>query len=295
MRTRVAITGANGYLASLVQRYNADKFEFIRVSRADVDYSKPAEVAKFFSDLDFDLLFHTAANATTADCENDPAGTHLVNCDSAIEIAKVCEERGRRMLFISTEQLFNGKSEPGPFDENVEPNCVTNYGLQKAEVDAWLQANSSDYVTLRLSWMFGMAMPGVKPSPGIVGNVLKAMRSNTPTKFTVNEKRGMTYAQHLADNFAKICELDSGTYHFAAANGSSADDGMSTYECAKLVARKLGYGEADIERLILPNPDRYADRFRDFRLDASRLEGCGIKLGTFEDNVDRCLADFGWA
>lgn len=295
MRTRVAITGANGYLASLVQRYNADKFEFIRVSRADVDYSKPAEVAKFFSDLDFDLLFHTAANATTADCENDPAGTHLVNCDSAIEIAKVCEERGRRMLFISTEQLFNGKSEPGPFGEDVEPNCVTNYGLQKAEVDAWLQANSSDYVTLRLSWMFGMAMPGVKPSPGIVGNVLKAMRSNTPTKFTVNEKRGMTYAQHLADNFAKICELDSGTYHFAAANGSSADDGMSTYECAKLVARKLGYGEADIERLILPNPDRYADRFRDFRLDASRLEGCGIKLGTFEDNVDRCLADFGWA
>lgn len=295
MRTRVAITGANGYLASLVQRYNADRFEFIRVSRADVDYSKPAEVAKFFSDLDFDLLFHTAANATTADCENDPAGTHLVNCDSAIEIANVCEERGRRMLFISTEQLFNGKSEPGPFGEDVEPSCVTNYGLQKAEVDAWLQANSSDYVTLRLSWMFGMAMPGVKPSPGIVGNVLKAMRSNTPTKFTVNEKRCMTYAQHLADNFAKICELDSGTYHFAAANGSSADDGMSTYECAKLVARKLGYGDADIERLILPNPDRYADRFRDFRLDASRLERCGIKLGTFEDNVDRCLADFGWA
>lgn len=295
MRTRVAITGANGYLASLVQRYNADRFEFMRVSRADVDYSKPAEVAKFFSDLDFDLLFHTAANATTADCENDPAGTHLVNCDSAIEIAKVCEERGRRMLFISTEQLFNGKSEPGPFGEDVEPNCVTNYGLQKAEVDAWMQANSSDYVTLRLSWMFGMAMPGVKPSPGIVGNVLKAMRSNTPTKFTVNEKRGMTYAQQLADNFAAICKLESGTYHFAAANGSSADDGMSTYECAKLVARKLGYGEADIERLILPNPDRYADRFRDFRLDASRLEGCGIKLGTFEDNVDRCLADFGWA
>lgn len=295
MRQRIAITGANGYLASLVQRYNAERFEFVRVSRADVDYTKPDEVARFFSDLDFDLLFHTAANATTADCESDPHGTHLVNCDSAIEIAKVCESRGKRMLFISTEQLFNGKSEPGPFGEDVEPNCVTNYGLQKAEVDAWLQANSSDYVTLRLSWMFGMAMPGVKPSPGIVGNVLKAMRSNTPTKFTVNEKRGMTYAQQLADNFAAICELESGTYHFAAANGSNAGDGMSTYECAKLVARKLGYGEADIERLILPNPDRYADRFRDFRLDASRLEGCGIKLGTFEDNVDRCLADFGWA
>ena len=219
MRQRIAITGAHGYLASLVQRYNAERFEFVRVSRADVDYTKPDEVARFFSDLDFDLLFHTAANATTADCESDPHGTHLVNCDSAIEIAKVCESRGKRMLFISTEQLFNGKSEPGPFGEDVEPNCVTNYGQQKAEVDAWLQANSSDYVTLRLSWMFGMAMPGVKPSPGIVGNVLKALRAETPTKFTVNEKRCMTYAQQLADNFGKICELPSGTYHFAAANG----------------------------------------------------------------------------
>lgn len=295
MRQRVAITGANGYLASLVQHYNADRFEFVRVSRTDVDYTRPDQVARFFEDLDFDLLFHTAANATTADCENDPAGTHLVNCDSAIEIAKVCERRGKRMLFISTEQLFNGKSEPGPFAEDVEPKCVTNYGIQKSEVDAWLRENSSDYVTLRLSWMFGMAMPGVRPSPGIVGNVLKALRTQAPTKFTVNEKRCMTYAQQLADNFARICELESGTYHFAAANGTSAGDGMSTYECAKLVARRLGCSAEEIERFILPNPDRYADRFRDFRLDASKLASCGIELGAFEDNVDRCLRDFGWA
>ena len=294
MRQKVAVTGANGYLASLVQRYNSDRFDFVRVSRADVDYSNPSEVSRFFSELDFDVMFHTAANATTADCENDPTGTHLVNCDSAIEIAKVCEARGKRMLFISTEQLFNGKSEPGPFAEDVEPACVTNYGKQKAEVDAWLRENSSDYVTLRLSWMFGMAMPGVRPSPGIVGNVLRAMRTQTATKFTVNEKRCMTYAQQLADNFANICELESGTYHFAAANGTSADDGMSTYECAELVARKLGYSEEEIACYILPNPDRYADRFRDFRLDASKIAGCGIDLGSFEDNVDRCLADFGW-
>lgn len=295
MRQRVAITGANGYLASLVQRYNAAQFEFVRVSRSDIDYAKPHEVARFFESLDFDLLFHTAANATTADCENDPCGTHLVNCDSAIEIAKVCEQRGKRMLFISTEQLFNGKHEPGPFNENDEPCCVTNYGQQKAEVDEWLSSHSSDHVTLRLSWMFGMAMPGVKPSPGIMGNALKALCTGTPTKFTVNEKRCMTYAQQLADNFGKICELESGTYHFAAANGTNTDDGLSTYECARLVAHRLGFSNSEVERLILPNPDRYADRFRDFRLDASKLASQGIELGTFEDNVNRCLRDFGWA
>lgn len=289
---KMVITGANGYLASLVQLFNKDKFEFIRVSRSDVDYNDPAAVAAYFDGLDFDVLFHTAANATTADCENDPVGTHRVNCESAIEIAKVCRAKGRRMIFISTEQLFNGKSEPGPFAEDVEPSCVTAYGQQKAEVDAWMRENMDDYVILRLSWMFGMAMPGIKPSPGIVSNVLAALKNDKPALFTCNEKRCMTYAQHLAGQFDKICELPSGVYNFASSNS------LTTYEAARVIADKLVerglFNPEDAERCILPNKERYADRFRDFRLDNTKTVAAGIELGTLESDVDRCLADFGW-
>ncbi len=289
---RMAITGANGYLASLVQLYNKDSFEFVRVSRADVDYTDLDSVRRFFERLDFDVMFHTAANATTADCENDPSGTHRVNCEAAIEIARICKERGCRMIFISTEQIYNGKSEPGPFAEDVEPASVTNYGIQKAEVDAWMRENLDNYLILRLSWMFGMPLPGIKPSPGIVGNVIKALRTNTPTRFTVNEKRGMTYAQHLANQFPAICALPSGAYNVTSAND------LCTYDAAQLVAGKLvraGIATPEqVERCILPNTERYADRFRDFRLDAAKIKEAGIELGTFESDVDRCLADFGW-
>ena len=150
----------------------------------------------------------------------------------------------------------------------------------------------SDYVILRLSWMFGMALPHVKPSPGIVVNVVRALRTNTPTLFTVNEKRCMTYAQHLADQFAAICELPSGAYNFASSND------LCTYDAARVVAGKLvsaGIATPDaVERCILPNTERYADRFRDFRLDNRKAVAAGIQLGTFEEDVDRCLADFGW-
>lgn len=295
---RVAITGASGYLASLIQIYNGDSFEFVPISRRDVDYLKPESVETYVRDLDFDLMLYMAANATTADCENDPERTHLVNCDSAIAIARACQDLGRRMIFISTEQLYNGKTVPGPFNEGTEPSCVTAYGQQKLEVDTWLRANASNYVTLRLSWMFGLAMPGVHPSPGILGNVLKALRTKTPTKFTVNEKRCMTYAQHLAEQFGAICELPSGTYHFASSNGTSERDGLSTYEAARLIGEKLVESgiarREDVEAYILPNPDRYADRFRDFRLDSSAIQSQGIELGTLESDVDRCLSDFGW-
>lgn len=285
---RIAITGANGYIASLVQLYNGNKFEFVRVSRRDVDYTHPEQVRSYFQNLDFDLVFHTAANATTAACEGDPHGTHLVNCDSAIEIAKVCQERGKRIIFISTEQIFNGKTVPGPFAEDEEPVSVTAYGQQKAEVDAWMRANMDDYVILRFSWMFGLPLPHVKPSPGIVSNTLKALRTKTPTLFTVNEKRCMTYTQRLADQFPQVTQLPSGVYHFASQND------LCTYDCARLVARKFGASEEEIAAYILPNHDRYADRFRDFRLDNAKALAAGLELGTFEDDVDRCLADFGW-
>ena len=45
---RIAITGATGYLASLVQLYNRDRYEFVPVSRRDVNYTRPDEVERFF-------------------------------------------------------------------------------------------------------------------------------------------------------------------------------------------------------------------------------------------------------
>lgn len=98
----------------------------------------------------------------------------------------------------------------------------------------------------------------------------------------------MTYAQRLADQFSAICELPRGLYHFASENG------RTTYESARLVAERLGASDADIDRLILPDTERYADRFRDFRLDATKAREAGIELGTFEEDVERCLKDFGY-
>lgn len=287
-RQRIAITGSHGYLASLIQTYNQDRFEFVPVLRSDVDYTNPAQVHDYFSHLDFDVMFHTAAIATTAVCEADPEGTGIVNCDSAIEIAKVCQTRHKRMLFISTEQIYNGKTQPGPFAETEAPASVTRYGQQKAQVDAWMRENMDDYVILRLSWMFGLPLPHVKPSPGIVLNVLRAVRTQTPTPFTVREKRCMTYAQRLADQFGAIVQLPSGAYHFASQNDAS------TYDCARYVAGRMGFSDDEVRRYILPNNERYADRFRDFRLDDSKALAAGLQLGTFQEDVDLCLRDFGW-
>ena len=70
----------------------------------------------------------------------------------------------------------------------------------------------------------------------------------------------MTYAQKLADVFDKNYQLPSGIYHVSDTNTHN------TYESAKIVAQKLGFTQEQIDA-ILPNHERYADRFRDYRLD----------------------------
>ncbi|MDD6466724.1 MAG: sugar nucleotide-binding protein [Erysipelotrichaceae bacterium] len=284
---KVIVTGGNGFIASSVKEANP-QIEWVSVDRKELDLSNPDQVRDYFMNAEYDAVFHTGAMAQTADCENYPELTHRINVESTIEIAKACKAKNARLVFISTEQTFNGKTVAGPFKETDEQASVTVYGNHKIECEEFINANLDNYITLRFSWMMGMSRPGVRVSPNIINNVMKAMFYQEPTKFTVNEIRGMTYAKHLAENFAKILELPSGIYNFSNVNMHN------TYESAKIIAKKLGFDDETIDRYILPNHERYADRFRDYRLDNSKIEACGIHLGTFEEDVDECLSDYGW-
>ena len=286
---RILVTGARGYLASLAQLYNAGRYEFVRVSHTDVDFRDPTGVERFFREKDFDVCLHMAADATTAHCEQDPEGTHRVNTESAIAIARVCRERGKRVVFISTEQCFNASSGEAPFSEDDEQASTTRYGQQKMEADAWIREHLDDYLILRFSWMFGLALPGVRPSPNILTNVMSVLRSGEPAAFRVHERRNMTYAQRFASQLPQILALPSGAYHFASQNG------RTTYETARLVAERLGCPAAEVDRLILPDEKTYAERPRDFRLASDKIRAAGIELGTFEEDLELCLRDFGLA
>ena len=286
---RILVTGARGYLASLAQLYNAGRYEFVRVSHTDVDFRDPTGVERFFREKDFDVCLHMAADAITAHCEQDPEGTHRVNTESAIAIARVCRERGKRVVFISTEQCFNASSGEAPFSEDDEQASTTRYGQQKMEADAWIREHLDDYLILRFSWMFGLALPGVRPSPNILTNVMSVLRSGEPAAFRVHERRNMTYAQRFAGQLPQILALPSGAYHFASQNG------RTTYETARLVAERLGCPAAEVDRLILPDEKTYAERPRDFRLASDKIRAAGIELGTFEEDLELCLRDFGLA
>lgn len=285
---RVLITGANGYLASLIMKTNQLKIEFIPLTRKQIDFSKVDTVYQSLQNYQADILVHTAAMTQTADCEQNPQLSHKINVESVQEIVRYCNDYHVRLIAFSTEQVVNGKTEGSFFDEKTKCNSVTRYGNDKIEADEIIMKQCHDYVILRLSWMFGLDYPNVTASPNLVKNVMKALVYRQPTQFTVNEYRGLTYAQHLADNFEKIMDLEKGLYNF------SANNQLNTYESARLIASYFTKNTTEIDRYILKNETKYSDRIRDYRLSNQKLSEHGIQLYDLETNIEQCLKDFGW-
>lgn len=75
-----------------------------------------------------------AAVARLADCRRDPAGTAAVNVTGTVALARRLAEQRTRVLFLSTNQVFDGTAAPQRAD--APPNPVTEYGRQKTAAEA---------------------------------------------------------------------------------------------------------------------------------------------------------------
>ncbi len=213
MKKTILVTGARGYIASYVQNLNKEKFNWIRMTRDEADFSDLDAVEKFVEAQEFDICFHTAAIAATVACEENPELANKINVESTKRIVVACEEnpelankinvestkrivdackkKNAKLVFCSTEQIFNGKENHGPFNEEEEYNAVTVYGQNKIDCEKYIEESGVDAVTLRLSWMLGLSFAGVKANPSLVKTVFNAVLYQKPTLFTCNEKRGM--------------------------------------------------------------------------------------------------------
>lgn len=287
MKKKLIITGGQGYIASLVNEFSED-YDILRLGRKDLDLADTKKVREFFDKADFDLVFHAGAMAQTQECEDMPELTYKVNVLSTKAIADVCKQKGKRLIFTSTEQVFNGRDSGAPFVESDEPKSLSAYGNHKIEAEQYLQEIDGDHIILRFSWMFGLGFPKVKPSPNILKQVLDSLFLHKEAKYTVNELRGFTYAHKFAQNFDRITRLPKGTYHVSSENSDN------TYDVANKIADLLGFDQNFREKFIKPNFEKYKDKSRDFRMDAQKIKHAGINFGSVESNLRECLVDFGW-
>jgi dTDP-4-dehydrorhamnose reductase len=121
----------------------------------DFDIADGAALRASLERCDPDVVVHCAAHAILDDCAADPRMALRVNVQGTHNVAAECRRLGRRMVYISSDYVFDGLAPPtGGYREDDVPNPVSVYGLTKLAGER-ITATVPDHLVVRTAWLFG--------------------------------------------------------------------------------------------------------------------------------------------
>ncbi|MDC7235209.1 MAG: sugar nucleotide-binding protein [Spirochaetales bacterium] len=282
---RVLLTGGNGFIGTRFREAHHHSFEILSTDVQELNILEEEKVLDAMKLFKPDYVIHAAAIALTDFCNQNPGKCRAINVDGAVNIAKACKEVGARMIFLSTEQVFNGNPEKGPYKESDTPVPDTMYGKNKMEAEGLIKEILDELIILRFTWMFGVPERHRPVVNNIFWDTVKAVMRGEQQKVPCHEYRGLTYVNEMMDQFDKIMDLPPGTYHVGSKNDKSR------YDIVCQILKEMGL-ENRIDELIIKDEEKYADHPRDARLDTSLIQSLGIRFSETDKAVSKCVKEY---
>ncbi|MGN0213837.1 MAG: SDR family oxidoreductase [Muribaculaceae bacterium] len=275
MKTKILITGSSGFLGSRLAYYYRNKYELLLPSHNELNVSREEAVKAYLEEHRPEIVIHCAALSNTWYCEQHPDESHKVNVQGTVRIAKACKLIGAKLIFMSSDQVYNGTPtlDANKEDELLQP--VNIYGNHKLEAEQRAQRNLPESVGLRLTWMYDLPDSHMKLNSNILVNLKKAYSEGSAIKAAIHEFRGVTYVWEVVRNIEKTFALPGGIYNFGS--GNSLNSHELFLAAAKLMALK------EPSQWILPDTERFAQQARNLTMDCSLIEKFNIR---FSDSVD---------
>jgi len=268
---QVLIFGATGMLGkALTQRWSGD--EVIGLGSSDADIRSLEQVHGAVKQAKPDWIVLAAAYTDVDGCEINPTLAASVNTQGAIIVANAAAEAGARMLFVSTDYVFDGKS-TSPYEVSEERNPINVYGKSKADAEVGMVGILPDCCIVRTSWLFG---PGGKCFPDTILK-LAASRSEIDV---VNDQRGCpTYTFDLADAIIKLCRSNARGFIHCTNAGE-----CTWYDFASEILRQAGSATkvrpTASDRFVRP-----AERPKYSVLSPASLTGYGITMRSWQQTL----------
>lgn len=145
------ITGASGLLGKKMTTSISNEHTVIgtglnniKENMVSMDLHDFEQIKQVFDDVSPDVVIHTAALTNVNYCEQNPREAKLVNSDATLFLAKLCKANQTKMVYISTDYVFDGAT--GPYYENSTPYPVQIYGFTKYLGEAVLNASDNNIV-----------------------------------------------------------------------------------------------------------------------------------------------------
>ena len=216
---KIFITGCGGMLGNAIYSFFSSKYPHILATDKllseewlqYLDVRDTKRVAKMFDEYQPDLVLHLAAETDVEFCETNVDIAKDTNSHAVKSIAKITEEHGATLVYISTAGVFDGLKK-SPYTENDQPNPIMVYGRTKYEGELHAVENCSKTFVVRAGWMMG---GGRKKEKKFIFKILQQIKAGNKEICAVNDKFGTpTYTYDFAKNLFSLIETKKyGVYH----------------------------------------------------------------------------------
>lgn len=285
---KVLVTGVKGQLGyDVVNELNNRGHKAVGVDIEEMDITDGKSVQTFLADVKPDAVIHCAAWTAVdlAEDEDKKERVHLVNAVGTVNIAKMCKELDCKMVYISTDYVFDGQG-TRPWNPDDERHPLNVYGRTKYEGELAVEKLLDKYFIVRIAWVFGANGK----------NFIKTMLNlgKTHDKITVvNDQIGSpTYTNDLSRLIVDMVETQKyGKYH-------ATNEGLcSWYEFACEIFRQAAeinpvYKKVEVLPVDSSAYPAKAKRPSNSRMSKDKLTENGFeKLPIWQDALSRYLKE----
>lgn len=282
----LARRGYDGIGSDIAENYNGaqDGSAVTKMPYIQLDITDDSKVKSTISKLKPDVVVHCAAwtAVDAADDEENREKVYAINVNGTKSIAESCKIVGAKMVYISTDYVFDGQgTEPWQADcKDYSPLNV--YGKTKLEGELAVSNTLDNYFIVRIAWVFGVN------GNNFIKTMLKIGKKFDTLK-VVNDQIGTpTYTYDLSRLLVDMIETEKYGYYHATNEGGY----ISWYDFACEIFKQAGY----TTKVNPVTTEEYgvskAKRPFNSRLDKSKLAENGFQpLPSWQDALQRYLKE----
>ena len=228
---KILVTGVKGQLGYDCLRELAKRgYQNVRgIDIEDLDITDEEATLKLIKEYHPDVIMHNAAWTAVDKAEEMPDKVYAVNALGPRNIARAAKEVGAKMIYISTDYVFDGEGEKY-FEVNDPKNGLSTYGKTKSQGEDFVTSILDKYFIIRISWVFGING----------NNFIKTMiklsdMGKTELNIVCDQIGSPTYTVDLAVLMCDMMETDKyGIYH-------ATNEGICSWaEFASYIFKEIG-------------------------------------------------------
>jgi dTDP-4-dehydrorhamnose reductase len=174
-------------------------------------------------------VYLPAAQGSADHCEQHPEKAYMTNVIGVCNIAQAVNDIGAKLVYFSSDYIFDGKA--GPYHEDYPANPICEYGRQKLIAEHYLALHARDYLIVRTTVVYGWE----RQRKNFVCRLLSTLEAGNILRVPVDQVGNPTYAPNLAQAVIELaCSGAKGVYHIVG------PERANRYEFACEAARVFG-------------------------------------------------------